>query len=291
MATKKKKKKKKKFANKLLHKYRLVVLNEDTFEERFAIKLTRLNVFVILSMLTILLIAGTTMLIAYTPLREYIPGYSSTSLKKQATALSYKTDSLQNVIAANEKYLESIKRVLTGDISAIEINKDSIIEAAEQDINQATLNPSQEDLLLREKVDKEDKYSLFESATSRVSFVLFPPVTGIISEGYNIEDKHFAVDIVVAKDTPIKAASDGTVIFAEWTTQTGYVIIIDHGNGLISAYKHNASLTKEQGDLVKSGEVIAVSGNTGELTTGPHLHFELWSDGYPIDPATFIDFE
>ena len=291
MTTKKKNKKKKKFANKLLHKYRLVVLNEDTFEERFAIKLTRLNVFVILSMLTILLIAGTTMLIAYTPLREYIPGYSSTSLKKQATALSYKTDSLQNVITANEKYLESIKRVLTGDISAIEINKDSIIEAAEQDINQATLNPSQEDLQLREKVDKEDKYSLFESATSRVSFVLFPPVTGIISEGYNIEDKHFAVDIVVAKDTPIKAASDGTVIFAEWTTQTGYVIIIDHGNGLISAYKHNVSLTKEQGDLVKSGEVIAISGNTGELTTGPHLHFELWSDGYPIDPATFIDFE
>ena len=291
MTTKKKKKKKKRFAHKLLHKYRLVILNEDTFEERFAIKLTRLNVFVILSMLVIFLIAGTTILIAYTPLREYIPGYSSTSLKKQATALSYKTDSLQNVLVANEKYLESIKRVLTGDISAIEINKDSIIEAAELDINQAALEPSHEDLQLREKVDKEDKYSLFESATSRVSFVLFPPVTGIISEGYNLEEKHFAVDIVVVKDTPIKAASDGTVIFAEWTTQTGYVIIIDHGNGLISAYKHNASLTKGQGDLVKSGEVIAISGNTGELTTGPHLHFELWSDGYPIDPVTFIDFE
>lgn len=287
----KKKKNNKRFAHKLLHKYRLVILNEDTFEERFAIKLTRLNVFVILSILTILLIVGTTMLIAYTPLREYIPGYSSTLLKKQATALSYKTDSLQNVIAANEKYLESIKRVLTGDISAIEINKDSIIEAAELDINQVTLEPSQEDLQLREKVDKEDKYSLFESATSRVSFVLFPPVNGTISESYNLEEKHFAVDIVVAKDTPIKAVSDGTVIFAEWTTQTGYVIIIDHGNGLISVYKHNASLTKEQGDLVKSGEVIAISGNTGELTTGPHLHFELWSDGYPIDPTTFIDFE
>lgn len=286
-----KKKRKKKLAQKLLHKYRLVILNEDTFEERFAIKLTRLNVFVLVSLLTILLIAGTTMLIAYTPLREYIPGYSSTSLKKQATKLSYKTDSLQQVIEVNEKYLESIKRVLTGDISAIEINKDSIIEAAEQDINQASLEPSQDDLQLREKVDKEDKYSLFESATSRVSFVLFPPVTGTISEGYNIEDKHFAVDIVVIKDTPIKSAADGTVIFAEWTTQTGYVIIIDHGNGLISVYKHNASLTKEQGDLVKSGEVIALSGNTGELTTGPHLHFELWSDGYPIDPTTFIDFQ
>jgi murein DD-endopeptidase MepM/ murein hydrolase activator NlpD len=286
-----KKKARNKFARKLLHKYRLVVLNEDTFEERFAIKLTQLNVFVILSLLTILLIIGTTMLIAYTSLREYIPGYSSTSLKKKATELNYKTDSLQGVLVANEKYLESIKRILTGDVSAIEINKDSIIKAAEQDITHEDLTPSPEDLRLREKVDKEDKYSLFESATSKVNFVLFPPANGSISEGYNINKKHFAVDIVVAKDTPIKATADGTVILAEWTTQTGYVIIIDHGNGLISTYKHNASLTKSQGDLVKSGEVIALSGNTGELTTGPHLHFELWNDGYPIDPTTFIDFD
>ena len=285
-----KKKGKKRLARKLLHKYRLVILNEDTFEERFAIKLTRLNVFVIVSLLTIMLIIGTTMLIAYTPLREYIPGYSSTSLKKKATELNYKTDSLQQVIVANEKYLESIKRVLTGDIAAIEINKDSIINAAELDITEEDLTPSQEDLRLRERVDKEDKYSLFESATSKVNFVLFPPASGAISEGYNIDEKHFAVDIVLTKDTPIKATADGTVILAEWTTQTGYVVIIDHGNGLISAYKHNASLTKSQGDLVKSGEVIAISGNTGELTTGPHLHFELWNDGYPIDPTTFIDF-
>lgn len=282
---------KKRFTHKLLHKYRLVILNEDTFEERFAIKLTRLNVFVIISLLTILLVAGTTIFIAYTPLREYIPGYSSTSLKKKATELNYKTDSLQQVIIANGKYFESIKRVLTGDISAIEVNKDSIIEAAEQDIDLVDLEPSQEDLELREKVDKEDKYSLFESATSNASFVLFPPVNGTISEGYNVEEKHFAIDIVVIKDTPIKAVADGTVILAEWTTQTGYIIIIDHGNGLISAYKHNASLTKSQGDLIKSGEVIAISGNTGELTTGPHLHFELWKDGYPINPTTFIDFE
>lgn len=289
MATKDKEKKG--FANKLLHKYRLVILNEDTFEERFAIKLTRLNVFVIVSLLTIVLIVSTTMLIAYTPLREYIPGYSSTSLKKKATELNYKTDSLQQIIVANDKYLESIKQVLTGDISAIEINKDSIIEAAEQDIDVSDLEPSQKDLELREKVNKEDKYNLFESATSNASFVLFPPVNGTISEGYNVEEKHFAVDIVVVKDTPIKAVADGTVILAEWTTQTGYVIIIDHGNGLLSAYKHNASLTKSQGDLIKSGEVIAISGNTGELTTGPHLHFELWNDGYPINPTTFIDFE
>ena len=288
---KKGEKKRKQITKKLLHKYRLVILNEDTFEERFAIKLTRLNVFVIFSLSAIILVLLTTILIAFTPLREYIPGYSSTALKREATMLNYKTDSLQQVIYMNQQYLESIKRVLKGDVASVEFNKDSIIEAAELDAQNLNVNPSREDSLLREKVDKEDKYNLFESATTKASFVLFPPVKGTISEGYNVEEKHYAVDIVVAKDTPVKATADGTIVLAEWTTQTGYVVIIDHGNGLISAYKHNASLTKEQGDLVKSGEVIAISGNTGELTTGPHLHFELWSDGYPIDPTTFIDFE
>jgi murein DD-endopeptidase MepM/ murein hydrolase activator NlpD len=286
-----KKKEKKKFTKKLLHKYRLVILNEDTFEERFAIKLTRLNVFVLMSISAIVLIAATIVLIAFTPLKEYIPGYSSTALKKRAIKLNHKTDSLQQVIVMNEKYFESIKRVLKGDVNTVNFNKDSIIEAAELDVSSLNINPSKEDSLLREKINKEDKYNLFESATSNVNFVLFPPVNGTISEGYNVKDKHFAVDIVVAKDTPVKATADGTVILSEWTTQTGYVIILDHGNGLISIYKHNASLTKEQGELVKSGEVIAISGNTGELTTGPHLHFELWSNGYPIDSTTFIDFE
>lgn len=285
------KKRKRKLAKKLLHKYRLVVLNEETFEEKFAVKLTRLNVFVIVSLSAIFLVFATTLLIAFTPLKEYIPGYSSTMLKNKATRLNYKVDSLEQAIVLNQQYLESIKRVLKGDVNTIEFNKDSIIKAAELDISEIDLSPSKEDSLLREKVDKEDKYSLFESATSKVSFVLFTPVTGTISEGYNPEEKHYAVDIAVANDTPVKAVADGTVILAEWSVQTGYVIILDHGNGLISAYKHNKSLTKEQGELVKSGEVIAISGNAGELTTGPHLHFELWSNGYPIDPTTFIDFE
>jgi len=285
------KKEKKKLARKLLHKYRLVILNEDTFEERFAIKLTRLNVFVIGSLSTIFLVVGTILLIAFTPLKEYIPGYSSTALKRQATELNYKTDSLQLVIAMNARYYESIKRVLTGDVNTIEFNKDSIIKAAEQDISELSLDPSREDSLLRDKVDKEDKYSLFESATSKVNFVLFPPVNGTISEAYDANTRHFAVDLVVAKDTPVKATADGTVIFAGWTSETGYVILLEHSDGLLSVYKHNASLTKEQGDLVKAGEVIAISGNSGELTTGPHLHFELWSNGYPVDPTTFIDFE
>ena len=286
-----KKKEKRKITRKLLHKYRLVILNEDTFEERFAIKLTRLNVFVLASLSAIVLITGTILLIAFTPLKEYIPGYSSTALKKQANDLTFKTDSLQQVIVMNEAYYESIKKVLTGDVGAVEFDKDSVIEAAKRDPQVVDLSPSKADSLLREKVDAEDKYSLFESATSKVNFVLFPPVNGTISEPYNPAEKHFAVDLVVAKDTPVKAAADGTVIFSEWTAETGYVIILEHSEGLISVYKHNTALTKEQGELVKAGEVIAISGNTGELTTGPHLHFELWSNGYPVDPTTFIDFE
>ncbi|MFD2917045.1 M23 family metallopeptidase [Psychroserpens luteus] len=285
-----KKEKEKKFKKKLLHKYRLVVLNEDTFEERFAIKLTRLNVFVIVSLGTILLIAGTIFLIAFTSLKEYIPGYSSTALKKQATVLNYKTDSLQQVINLNEQYYSSIKKVLTGDVASVEFNRDSIIDAASIDASQLDLKPTKEDSLLRDLVDKEDKYNVFESTISSTNFVLFPPVNGTISEGYNIKEKHFAVDIAVAKDTPVKATADGTVIFAEWTADTGYVVIIEHSYELISVYKHNASITKEQGDLVKSGEVIAMAGNAGELTTGPHLHFELWNRGYPVNPTNFIDF-
>lgn len=284
-------KKDKKFRRKLLHKYRLVVLNEDTFEERFAIKLTRLNVFVIMSLGTILLIAGTILLIAFTSLREFIPGYSSTALKKKATLLNYKTDSLQNAIELNEKYFASIKKVLTGDMSAEDFDRDSIIDASIINPNELNLKPTKEDSLLREMVDKEDKYNVFETAIESSNFVLFPPVNGTISEGYNFKEKHYAVDIVVAKDTPVKATADGTIIFAEWTTETGYVVIIEHSYDLISVYKHNASLTKEQGDLVKSGEVIAMAGNSGELTSGPHLHFELWSKGYPVNPTNYIDFK
>ena len=126
---------------------------------------------------------------------------------------------------------------------------------------------------------------------NKTNFVLFTPVNGEISEEYNAENKHYAVDIVVAKNTPVKATADGTVIFAEWTVETGFVVLIEHSYGLISVYKHNATLTKEQGDFVKAGEVIATSGNTGDLSTGPHLHFELWSDGYSVNPTNFIDFK
>ena len=285
-----KEKRGKKIKKKLLHKYSLVVLNEATFEERFSFKLNRLNVFVFSTIFAVFLIALTTLIIAFTPLREYIPGYSSTSLNKKAVNLSFKTDSLEQALAVNEQYLASIKKVLTGDVKTVDFNRDSIIEAAKIDVDSLDLAPSRQDSILREKVAQEDKYNPLTD-NKALNFVLFAPVKGQISEPYNPKVKHYAVDVVTTKDSPVKATADGTVIFAGWTADTGNVIIIKHVNNLISVYKHNASLSKEQGDLVLAGEVIATAGNSGSLTTGPHLHFELWSDGYPINPSNFIDFD
>jgi murein DD-endopeptidase MepM/ murein hydrolase activator NlpD len=284
-----KKRKKKAIARKLLHKYRLVILNEDTFEERISFKLTRLNVFILVGLSGIILISLTTLLIALTPLREYIPGYSSTKLKKDARMLLVKTDSLERALRVRNQYYSKIQEVLSGTISAENFDRDSIRTAT---LNPSELNllPSKEDSILREFVEKEDKYNLFETAGAIGDFALFPPVKGTVTAGYNADEKHYALDIVTEKDAPVKAAGDGTVIFAEWTAETGHVMIIEHPKNMITVYKHNASLNKRQGDLVKAGEVIAVVGNTGELSTGPHLHFELWSNGYPIDPSNFIDF-
>jgi murein DD-endopeptidase MepM/ murein hydrolase activator NlpD len=281
---------KKKLQKKLLHKYRLVVLNEDTFEERLAFKLTRLNVFVLGSLTTILLVAVTTVLIAFTPIREYIPGYSSTALQRQALELDFKTDSLLDIVYMNDAYISSVKKVLRGEVSAVVINKDSIFKAAQADADVLDLNPSKADSILRAKVSNEDKYNLFQTATTVADFVFFPPVNGSISSDFDINEKHFAVDIVIPKNTPIKATADGRVLFASWTSDASYVIIIDHGDELISVYKHNSSLTKSQGEFVKAREVIAISGSSGELSTGPHLHFELWNNGIPLNPSTFIDF-
>ncbi|APG60808.1 M23 family metallopeptidase [Christiangramia salexigens] len=284
-------KEKKKFAKKLLHKYRMVVLNEDTFEERFSFRLTRLNVFVAVGLSAIFLIAATTVLIAFTPLREYIPGYSSGELKEKATELAFKTDSLQNVIRMNDQYLTSIKSALTGEFELDKLNRDSILSEPITDAEYEEINRIKADSLLREEVAQEDKYNILPTATENINFSLFAPVKGSISEKYNIEEKHYAVDIVVARNSPIKSVADGRVIFAEWTAETGYVIIIEHSYGLLSVYKHNASLTKSQGDMVRAGEVVATAGSTGELTTGPHLHFELWNEGNPVDPTEYIDFK
>ena len=287
----KKPKNKRKLKEKLFNKYRMVILNEDTFEEKLSFKLTRLNVFIFGGLFSILLITGTIFLIAFTSLREYIPGYSSTKLKREATRLVYEVDSLKQVLDVNNLYIEKIRDLLTGQIAEVQFDKDSVLQTIQYDKDTFDLEPSQFDLEFRQEIERADRYSIFNEAVKSTEIVFFSPVKGTITDGYNPKTKHFAVDIAVEMNTPVKSVADGTVIFAQWTADTGHVVIVEHAGGFTSIYKHNVALHKEQGDLVKSGEVIASAGDTGELSTGPHLHFELWSEGYPVNPVNYIDFE
>lgn len=283
--------KKPSFFKKLRSKYRLLVLNEDTFEEKFSYKLSRLNVFLAVVFLVIFLISTTTLFIALTPLKEYIPGYESTELRIQAIENAYLVDSLERNIQSQQRFLQSITRVLNGDLDLDSLNhqlNETIPDTLDIDL---AMQPSEQDSLLRIVVDQEDKYNLLESASAKVNFMLYAPVTGTISQVFDPATQHFAVDVVVPKNTPIKSVADGTVVLASWSVDTGYVVLVEHPYGLTSVYKHNASLAVAQGDRVLAGEVIATAGNTGEFSTGPHLHFELWNNGYPVDPTAYIDFE
>ena len=283
-------KKKGKFKQKLTDKYRLVVLNENTFEERFSLKLSRLNVFVLGGVFSILIVASTIVLIAFTPIKEYIPGYSSSKLKSNAVKATLEVDSLKTRLSFLENYTRALKPVLTGKIEAESI--DSILTKTKHRlINKSKLNATKEDSLFREKIESETRFSLQKNAESNVKIVFFAPLNGIISQNFDATSKHFAVDITAKTGAPVKATADGTIIFSGWTIETGYVIIIKHAKEYISTYKHNGSLLRNQGDFVKSGEVIASVGSTGELTTGPHLHFELWSGGYAVNPTNLIDFK
>jgi murein DD-endopeptidase MepM/ murein hydrolase activator NlpD len=280
---------KKSFISKLLTKYRLVLLNDSTYEEKSSFKISRLNVFSILFALMFIIVLITSGILFFTPIREYIPGYSSTSLQKQANLLSYKTDSLRQIVFLNDQYINSLKKVLTGDLETIEYKADSVISKDILDLQ--IIEKSKEDSILRQLVNNEDKYNLDNINKNKDFYLLSAPINGPVSQNYSIADDHLAIDISVDIGTPVKAVSNGRVILSEWTTQTGYVLIIDHGNDLISVYKHNSKLLKSQGEIVKQDEIIALSGNSGVLTSGPHLHFELWSEGFSIDPNTLINFE
>ncbi|MCG5644010.1 M23 family metallopeptidase [Flavobacteriaceae bacterium LSUCC0859] len=282
--------KKKGSGNKWRYKYRLVVLNEDTFEEKVSFKLSRMNVFVVGTLSAMALIALTILLVAFTSLREYIPGYASTDLRRQAVELLELTDSLSRVIDYNDRYVERIRGVLSGQYAPSEIEIDSIDLPFVLDTTTIELSPIREDSLLRAQVALEDRYNLFENNKAAFDTALFSPLSGMITQAFDPEIKHYAIDITAVQDAPVKSIAAGTVVFSEWTSDTGYVIMVQHKNGMLSVYKHNGSLLKNQGDAVLAGEVIAAVGDTGEFSTGPHLHFELWENDRPVNPLNYIDF-
>lgn len=275
---------------KLYTKRRLVILNEDSFEETFSLKLNLMNVFVVGSVGAILIIFVTTFIIAFTPLREYIPGYASSKLKQEALEMAIKSDSLEQSVKVNNAYISSIKKVLTGDLEYAKLNKDSIKALDQEGIDEASIALTENEKVLREQVIKEDKFNVFDSAKPKVGFVLFPPVQGTIIEKYSPKNKHLAITLALGKNTPIKSIGAGTIIFSDWTPSSGYVVIIRHKDDILSVYKNAASVTKSQGNIVKLGEVIALAGTSTPQKTNATLRFELWKDGFPIDPTQFINF-
>ena len=287
----KKNKQSNKIINKLTSRYRMLVVNEETFEEQFQFRLSRLNVIIVSIFVFSIFSVGLFFTIAYTPLREYIPGYDSSEIRKNAIENLFITDSLINIYKKNSRYLNSVKKVLTGEnldesfITKNNLEKDSLTDEFNE-----LIKGNKADSILRKIVDQEDKYNIDQNFLLNTKVFLNAPAKGPISQGFNMKEEHFAVDIVLEENYPIKSIADGTVIFSEWTAQTGYVIIIIHNYGFMSVYKHNSSLSKKQGELVLAGEVIATAGNTGEYTTGWHLHFELWLDGYPMNPEQFLNF-
>jgi murein DD-endopeptidase MepM/ murein hydrolase activator NlpD len=269
------------------NKFRFVILNDDTFEELLTLKLSPLNIFVF-SVLTITVtIALTTTLIAFTPLKELIPGYASSKLRREAIELALTTDSLELALEQNEKYLEGIQRILQGEIIdtvLLELSEDTTSTPETVQLS----NPSSQDSAFREWVEEENAFTLNSRIPNLDIPQLISPLEGVVTSGYDKTMDHFAVDIAAANNTPIKSCYEGTVVFADWTSETGHIIIIQHENNLLSAYKHNSALLKEVGEFVRSGEAIAIIGNSGESSTGPHLHFELWFEGAAINPQDFI---
>jgi murein DD-endopeptidase MepM/ murein hydrolase activator NlpD len=289
-------KKKNNFFTRLKNKYRLVIIDDDTLEEQFSFRLSRLNVFVALGALIIFLIVLTTFLIAFTPLREYIPGYGSHETERNIRELMLKADSLEENLKNKDLYLYNIRNIIEG--KEIVDNLPEKPDSTKTGYSKIDFTKSKEDSLLRLEIEKQDKYNIAASDNSSgssiasiSSFFFFTPLKGIITNNFDQANGHYGVDIVAAKNEAIKSTLAGTVVFAGWTLKTGYTIAIQHEDNLISVYKHNSALMKKEGDYVDAGEVIAIIGESGELSTGPHLHFELWYGGSPINPRDYIVFQ
>ncbi len=287
------KKENKKWFRSLKSRYRLVVMNDETYEEKASFNLRPLNVFVSIGIGVILLVILTTFLIAFTPLREYIPGYADLKTQRRVYNLVMRTDSMEKALAARDLYIANIRNIVNGTIASDSTSL-SLENASKYDTIHK-LRKSQEDSLLRQEIESSDQYSLSIGdygplVNSIQSFLFFPPLKGTATNRFDPVTRHYGVDIVSKPDEVIKATLDGTVLIANFTSETGWVIGIQHSNNLFSFYKHNSALLKKVGDFVKAGEVIAVIGNSGELSSGPHLHFELWFNGTAVDPQKYVSF-
>jgi murein DD-endopeptidase MepM/ murein hydrolase activator NlpD len=286
-------KQKRKLSERLSDKYRLIIYNDNTFEEVGYMRLKGFNLLWIVGALGFILMSLTFILIAFTSVREFIPNYPSNKLRREIVMNALKLDTLQHEIEIRDKYIYNLNNIILGkdprDFSSTKT--DSIKPKNIRFIK------SEKDSLLRKQIEEEEQFNLSfseqpkkQSSLSLSQIHFFTPLRGVITSTFNPENNHYGIDVVAGPNEVIKAVLDGTVILATWTLETGYVIEIQHENNLVSVYKHNAELLKKSSNHVKAGEPIAIVGNSGELTTGPHLHFELWYNGNPINPQDYIVF-
>lgn len=291
---------------KMRDKYRLVIMNDETFEEVSSVKLTPLSVYIVFSSLIVGTAILVTTLIIWTPLKRYIPGYGDFARDQEIAELKSKVLNLENEVEAGRRYYENFRKLLNGDLA--DMSK-SAAEKKGLPENPADTLPKDVELIpedeqLRAAVAKGNFTSDPNTPTVAAAGVgsilprevplsqlfFMPPVSGDITSGYDLPKNHFGIDVAAPKNTAIKAAADGVVVSAGYTVETGYSIAIQHPNNVITMYKHNSVLLKPAGAAVKAGEAIALIGNSGENTSGPHLHFELWYKGRPMDPTDYINF-
>ena len=282
---------------KLNRKYDFLLRHDESQKEILGFKLNLLNLILVIIGIALLLIIITTFIIAFTPLREYIPGYTDTNLNREVYELSLRADSIEKEMMKKDVYFENLKKIVEGydfaaDSALASIN---IYEPLPKGVTDTiTLKKSVQDSLLRAEYEAQSQYNLFgddylpPAKPSSLVKNFFVPLTGTIIKGFNPDDGHFGVDIVTDGDQIINATLDGTVVFSTWSINNGYCIGIQHEDSYFSVYKHNATLLKKEGDYVKAGEAIAILGRSGEAEESEHLHFELWRSGIAINPAEYM---
>ncbi len=275
----------------LRKKYRLVILNDATYGEKISIRLSPYGILITVLAITIVMTTLVISLVAFTPLREYIPGYGDIAERKQILELNNKADSIEATLSSREVYLNSVLKAFEEKVETQSPKPKKDTTGKYRKVN---TQPSANDVEFRKDFEAAKTKSPPGDHHIRYSgldeFVFFTPVKGFVTESFSLMDDHYGVDIVTKKDETIKSTLDGTVIFTGFSAEDGNVIQVQHSNNLISIYKHCSSILKSTGDRIKSGETVAVVGNSGERSHGPHLHFELWFNGAPINPQEFVAF-
>ena len=284
--------------NRAQEKKRIIILDVDNYEEKRSYTTSKFNVFIILSFFTILLGFLTFALISYSSLKNLIPGYPNPTqqqeIKNKSIIIDQKLTELLSKTEKEKSYINNVMQILNGSIPINE--KDTSWKKINPNANSNTNEISSSERSMREKVQNREKFDIDVipggALKSEVlpELLLFPPIKGEITNKMNISSGHFGVDIIAPKNEAVSSILNGTIIYHNWSPTDGHVVHIQHKKNLISIYKHNSEILKEIGDFVESGEPIAIVGNSGEHSTGPHLHFELWHNGYPLDPEIFINF-